>query len=102
MNIFTKNINGSSSISPKPKAGNGSCWREFWEKRTGHIINPFALYICPGCGDNVYGKDVFGCHVKKIGCQDDSWYIVPMCQKCNNKHDQVFYIDENLLTPVND
>lgn len=101
MNISTKNINGSSGISPKPKAGNGSCWREFWEIRKGKKLNPFAFYVCPGCGRNVLGMNFFGCHVKKVRSLDNKWYIVPMCQSCNNKHDDEFILDENLLVPVN-
>lgn len=101
MKIFTKNINGSSFISPKPKSGDGNCWRNFWEIRKGKLLNPFAFYVCPGCGNNVLGTDLFGCHVKKVGCHDDRWYIVPMCQACNNKHDAMFYIDDAILTPVN-
>lgn len=102
MKIFTKNINGSSGISPKPKAGNGSCWREFWEIKKDAKFNPFEFYVCPGCGNKILGMNLLGCHVKKVGYLDNKWYIVPMCKSCNNKHDKNFFIEETLLVPVND
>lgn len=99
--IYVKNVNGSSTISPKPKAGEGSCWRDFWADKAGFTFVPNDLYTCPGCNNARKGSDFEGCHVIKVNSNDKKWYIVPMCHACNMKHGHIFLIDEDLLIAVN-
>jgi len=73
MAIKVKNLNGTSD-SEVP-AGYSS-WLEYWEKKTGNKANQ-----CGCC----MAKASVGAHVKKCDSVDNNWYIVPLCQRCNNR-----------------
>ena len=94
--MYIKNVTGSSKISYKPKNGAKS-WLNFWEMNTNNYLQDDVLYICPGCGRNVYKSQLDGCHVQKNDFRDQSWYIVPLCDSCNHRAD---VIDIGNLTMV--
>lgn len=90
MAYLVKNLHGTSGRSPQ----NGNSWLEFWEMKTGLRAN-HCHYV--GCGTT--GRhNLVGAHVKKVGVNDDSWYIVPLCQGCNHTDDN-FWV-EGPLVPV--
>lgn len=96
-----KNVNGSSSVSPKAPSPFKS-WIEYWQKHSEITLERYSRYKCPACKNHTYGKDFHGSHVTKYpGFIDKSWYILPLCQSCNNKRDEVFDIgDIDLLIPM--
>lgn len=91
-----ENIKGSSKISSRPKSPFGS-WLNYWEF---HYNNCLSLkykeiFTCPSCNQITKREDMCGCHViKKDNSNDNNWYIVPMCNKCNQK-EGIFEIDNN-------
>lgn len=85
-----QNLNGTSGRLPQ----NESSWLEFWEMKTGLRAN-HCHYV--GCGTT--GRhNLVGAHVKKVGVNDDSWYIVPLCNRCNHIGTE-FWV-EGPLVPV--
>lgn len=93
-----KNITGSSKVSAKPKHFNS--WLQFWEHFAGKVIPRDESRICPACGKAVLGKNFDGCHVQKVNSTDQKWYIVPLCDACNQRKDQPD-VDE-IFVPVAD
>ena len=93
-----KNITGSSKVSAKPKHFNS--WLQFWEHFAGKVITRDESRICPACGKAVLGKNFDGCHVQKVNSTDQKWYIVPLCDACNQRKDQPD-VDE-IFVPVAD
>lgn len=90
MAYLVKNVNGTSGRLPQ----NGGSWLEYWEKETRLIANH-----CHHVGCNVSGRhNLVGAHVKKVGANDDSWYIVPLCHGCN--HTNNVFLVEGPLVPV--
>ena len=69
---------------------------EYWEDATGRQAS--QCYVV-GC-DVVGRKDLVGAHVEKAGCDDNNWYIIPMCKGHNHNSN----IDEfnvlDVLIPV--
>ena len=39
-------------------------------------------------------KNWDGCHVQKAGSTDRSWYIVPLCDSCNQRENEVLDIGD--------
>ena len=83
-----KNLNGTSGMLPQK----GSSWLEFWEMKTGLRAN-HCHYV--GCG-TTDRHNLVGAHVKKVGVNDDSWYIVPLCNRCNHIGTE-FWVDGPLV-----
>ena len=73
---FVTNINGSSRF-PVPKGYNS--WLDYWEKQTGR-----KALKC-GASDCVSYLDLVGAHVQKANSTDKSYYITPLCRRCNNR-----------------
>lgn len=89
-----KNVNGSGQFS-KPSTGE-SCWREYWEKRANFQFKDNYSYQCPACGNWFSKEKIHGAHVKKEMGDDKSWYIAPLCEKCNQRTDS-FDINVKLI-----
>lgn len=86
------NINGTSEYS----CSCGS-WLKHWENfnKTGQK----SPNICPACNSSYVEV---GAHVQIYGSPDKSWYIVPLCKKCNNKSSyEVLDIGNCPLAPAN-
>jgi hypothetical protein len=71
--VKVKNINGTSSNTCKC----GS-WLKHWEKYSGEKAGLCNEKSCTNSA-------TIGAHVQKLNSIDDSWYIVPLCNKHNNK-----------------
>ncbi|WP_416777290.1 hypothetical protein ACNFJN_03215 [Xenorhabdus budapestensis] len=74
-----RNINGT---------GDNTCsrcgsWLNHWKKHTKQNIE-----TCFVLGCNKPAKE--GAHVKKVGVNDNSWYILPFCHEHNMKHNEEF------------
>ena len=98
MNVTVHNVKGSSKISQKPPFPYYS-WLNYWENNGGSEIKDDVLYKCPACGKAFTRKNFDGCHLQKISLIDRSWYIVPLCDSCNQRAD-MFSVKEELLVPV--
>ena len=69
-----KNINGTSGR----KSPTGfSSWLDYYMKTNG--INTIPTCAHKGCSN----RATIGAHVKKVGANNNSWYIIPLCYSCN-------------------
>ena len=85
-----KNLNGTSINKCKC-----SSWLEHWEKFSNQPANKCVVAGCTN-------KHSVGGHVQKESASDSSWYIIPICSECNNKHGQTIEIGNNVnLVPAN-
>lgn len=98
MKITIHNVKGSSKISKKAPFPYGS-WLQYWEAMKNRTLEPNKLYYCPACGKAVTREHLDGCHVQKTGFFDQNWYIIPLCDSCNQRKD-MFLVDQDLLVPV--
>jgi hypothetical protein len=89
--VKVKNVNGSSRFeSPEGY----STWLDFWEDKCGK-----TAWICSAIDCHLLGRDnLVGAHVQLVNSTDKSWYIVPLCRKCNTRTDE-FFVDE-MLVPI--
>ena len=89
--VKVKNLNGTAG---RVHNGYGS-WLEYWE-----AIARKSATQCMRNNCNVTGRNnLVGAHVKKVGSNDNKWYIVPLCKADNMRTDE-FYVNEPLV-PVN-
>ena len=90
--IYVKNLHNGST--PPPDGYNS--WIRYWlENQCKYREIP----ICPQCKQR---KAEDGSHVKKVGGEDNHWYIVPLCESCNErKDDKPFEVNEDMLVPAN-
>ncbi len=85
------NLNGTSDR--RPPSGYSS-WKAWWEARKGR---KFSLCSCSICVDPA----TVGAHVQKHGVADRKWYIVPLCDKCNQKPGtEVFSVSDGDLEAI--
>lgn len=79
------NINGTSYTTCKC----GS-WLDHWKNFSRQVVPNY----CPtyGCIE----RPEVGAHVQKENSSDRSWYIVPLCKKCNAKTGGSLEIDNNI------
>lgn len=98
MNTLIHNVIGSSKISKQPPFPYTS-WLRYWEAYANSKIEQNKAYNCPGCGALTTRTHFDGCHVQKVGLVDRKWYIIPLCDRCNQRTD-MFNVDGNLLIPV--
>ena len=90
MRYKVKNLHGTSGRLPQ----NGNSWLEYWERATG-----LRASRCHYVGCSTVGRhNLVGAHVKKAGVNDNSWYIVPLCNSCN--HVETEFWVEGPLVPV--
>ena len=92
MLVLVKNLQNTALRSP-----NGyDSWKDYWMAKAGKNWP----YYCPvpGCSE----RAEVGAHVKLANSYSNKWYIVPLCYKHNNNHDATFYVDSEMLVPVND
>lgn len=61
--------------SRQPTCGCKS-WLDHWENNSGRKAGTCSA---SGCSE----KATDGGHVQKVGVNDDSWYIIPLCRACN-------------------
>ena len=71
-------------------------WIEYWlENNKNYKVKP----ICPRCGMR---ESTDGAHVIKVNSLDDKWYIVPLCENCNEKKDdEPFLVKKDMLVCAN-
>ena len=94
MLVEVKNLSGTGSEHYNNPHGYSS-WKEFWIAKSGMTWpNKCSASCC-------HQMPVVGAHVKKVNSFDSSWYIVPLCQRCNMRS-YSFYVDDDLLVPLSD
>ena len=79
------NINGTTQNTCKC----GS-WLEHWKKFSGQSVPTY----CPAI--DCLEKPEVGAHVQKYGSADRSWYIIPLCKKCNAKTGQTLEVSDSI------
>lgn len=52
-------------------------WEKYKERKAKGCANI-------GCENHNNYDALEGGHVKKVGCDDDSWYVIPLCHVCNS------------------
>jgi hypothetical protein len=88
--LRVRNLNGS----PQTNSNAGS-WLTYWEKFSGQTA--YGCFVS-GCKN----KRSVGARVQKDSASDKNWYIVPLCEECNQKTGQDLDIWElAMLVPVN-
>lgn len=71
-------------------------WEEYKDRKAKGCANI-------GCANHNAYEALEGAHVKKIGCDDDSWYITPLCHSCNSStNDDEMMVHEDDLAPYNE
>lgn len=88
-NVKVKNMHSGSKDAP---SGYDS-WIDFWKKKKGKIG---TIYCANTECDRIAEH---GGHVIKVNSDDKSWYIVPLCVKCNENKDEkfIFTVDSSDL-----
>ena len=82
------NINGTS------KNKRNIPWIDFWREKSGREGKKCKNIICDSNAE-------VGAHVQKHGVETtNTWYITPLCKKCNSKNDTFSVLEKNLI-PVN-
>lgn len=76
----------------KPVEGFGS-WIVTWKTYKGCDSPRCACESCDKLAED-------GAHVKKVGVNDDRWYIVPLCHE-HNECVGDFWVLEHMLMPAN-
>ena len=71
--VKVHNLNGTGGRVPKD--GSAS-WLEWWKKKTGK-----SCFFCSNI--SCVRASALGGHVQKDAADDDHWYIVPLCDACN-------------------
>jgi hypothetical protein len=94
--MIVKNVKGSSRFS-KPSTVHHS-WLEYWEDNK-QSLNDDIRYKCPVCDEYITKDHFVGAHVQKVNDIDKTWYIIPLCNSCNNKKEH-FNIPQKFLLPV--
>lgn len=85
-----KNINGTSDS----KAYGYDSWKDFWIAKSGQLWPYYCVVY--GCME----RAVLGAHVKKVGSNDNSWYIIPACSHHNNDKDAEFDVPESMMVKI--
>lgn len=94
-----ENVKGSSEVSPNPPSPYTS-WLNYWEVEVEYFLRPNTYYYCPACRYEFLKENLNGCHVRKVNdLLDRRWYIVPLCDSCNQR-DGILDIGNVSLVPV--
>lgn len=93
ISVYVKNLHNNNSKVPK---GYDNAWINYW---LANNKNYTRVPICPRCGKRL---STDGAHVKKASAEDGKWYIIPLCNDCNEKKDDnKFLVYADLLVPAN-
>jgi hypothetical protein len=88
-----KNLNNTSNEKHKYPPRGYASWKAFWEDKSGKTFDDCS---CSDCNN----RAAHGGHVQKVE-GDDKWYIVPLCERCNNRSsDDSFYVRTSDLVPL--
>ena len=66
-------------------------WLEHWKKFSKQELS------CCCSNEDCGGKPELGAHVQKNSLIDASWYIVPLCNRCNGKKGESLTLDGTAL-----
>lgn len=72
-------------------------WLDYWEKATGQNAGYCHRVDCLN-GSTEPATD--GAHVQLDAPNDDRWWIVPLCHKCNCQYGAHFYVNGPLVSVV--
>lgn len=87
MKVLVKNVNGTSRFT----APDGyDSWLDYWEKQSGKHALYCSATDCP------HSTNLVGAHVQKVDSTDRCYYIVPLCNACNQRTES-FYVDTQLV-----
>ena len=72
-------------------------WLDYWEKATGMKANWCHRFDCT----QLLAKATDGAHVQLDNPNDNHWYIVPLCHKCNSQFRAHFTVRGPLVSATN-
>jgi hypothetical protein len=78
-----KNLNGTADNTCKCAS-----WIDHWKKFSSQPTP--TICVVTGCNE----KTEVGAHIQKDVATDNSWYIIPICKKCNGKKGQDLIISD--------
>lgn len=99
MAIQVKNIIGTGSNA---RQITGS-WLQYWEEQKGRRATKCLAYEKDPNRDPKYvypcesTRGLVGGHVKKVGANDNRWYILPICSSHNQTDDVYWAKEEDLV-----
>lgn len=97
--VKIKNINGTSKEKyAKSYPKEYKSWLDYWDDKCWYQ----RPYLC--ANENCINDVEVGAHVIKESSENDrSWYIIPLCKKCNHPSNKDYFkVDEDYLVPVSD
>ncbi len=91
---ITKVKNLKNTSDKQPEVYNS--WLKYWEENSGEKAIQCAHYNCD-CKERLNGA-----HVKKVNGNDNSWFIVPLCDRHNHYSQEFEFEVVGKLIPVNE
>lgn len=88
--MYVKNVNGSGRYS---SPSGYTSWLDYWKKQTGQNVFFCSKRTCSN-------TNLVGAHVQKAYSTDYNWYIVPICNSCNQKSSAEIFEVTATLVPV--
>lgn len=98
MMVKVKNIAGTGSNARNISES----WLDYWEGKKGKTAQRCYAYDEDSARDKGYvyrcqeTANLLGGHVKKVDCDDNRWYILPICTH-HNHIDSEYWADEEDL-----
>ena len=90
--VTVKNIHSGDRTPPSGY----SSWLNYWKAQKNYS-SAHTVY-CANLDCKQEAKH--GGHVKRVYSTDNSWYIVPLCVRCNEDKDKIFEVDSNSMVSV--
>lgn len=73
------------------EGGRSGNWLEYWKRATGK-----NAYLCHKV--DCYQLETDGAHVQLDAPNDNRWYIVPLCHRCNCQFGEHFMVEGPLVS----
>ena len=87
--MYVKNIN--DTFNKKCSCSGSGSWLDHWEKYSGRSLPSSCRAM--SCS----ARELVGAHVKMVGGQDSSSYIIPLCPKHSKDDSDLCVVDEDLV-----
>ena len=88
VSAFTEVVNCEGNSDRSPSCPNCGAWIKHWHALSGETVpaaGDCATLGCEGKTEAGLPAPIVGCHVRIKAAKDQSEYIAPLCQSCNNK-----------------
>ena len=88
VSAVTAVVNCCGDSDRSPRCPNCGSWIQHWHALSGEripAVGDCATLGCDGKMKDGFPAPIVGCHVRIKDADDQSEYIAPLCQCCNNK-----------------